>query len=1568
MKKIMAFMLLLTFLLPILPLQSLAKTITDGNSKWVTITTGSNRQYYLQTTTGTTLGGSAWAYTTDDGIKGGAWCVDWGKSNPPANKILPITGKYTANPQLIGAATNGYPQRPLEDFKAINVPDHPELSSLTLDEFAYASQVAVWATLGQVGVSGTAFSTGRSVVDYPTTAQQQRVYTALTIILMHAANWTKPMETGLTVRLAEDNPNTILDVQDPKGIAGAEENNMYGIRKETRGGVDYYTRTFSTSSMTSTFSYGYSIDISLENAPSGTFITALDGSALETTSNGWKVPNKEHFNVGNVNGIEYCGEFKVWLPVLATPESSEMKIKATTSISQYNVFFANNDDNNQQSYVVADPLYAPMTAEGTMRWAAKESLYGRLIVQKMDESGRPLAGAIFSLVGTDGSNYQGTTNSQGIIEWEMLNPDITWTLTETQAPTGFLLDPTPQQIGLAAGQTVTHIARNQTKCNVYIKKIDKQNGFTLLGGVFKIEQIDGSFTTTKTTMGDGYIHFESNELPLGSYKVTEITAPKGYEIDPTPQTFEWDGRADIELVFNNSRKPTLQIIKVDANTGATLEGAVFDAFKDGQFITSLTSDASGYMYLHEVTEGYYQFREKVAPSGYKLDSTSHEIYINPYDPATSDDPVLVIKNESQPSLRIIKYDKTTNTRLEGVTFEVYHDTVLIGQYTTNSNGEILLSGLAEGTYWVQEIATIHSHVINSTPQQIEIKAGQKEIPTLIFFNQLKPGIHLVKIDSETFAPLVNAKFLIKHIGGSYEKEYTTDINGEIDLTNLEPGAYQVIEIVAPNGYLIDDSVRTIQINPDENALFVFTNTMKPKLEIIKRDALTKEHLGGATFQISRIADGTRYLDRITDENGRILIDNLDEGVYSVQEVHAPENYLLNDTEYHVELFAGKTSTLVVENYRKPNITIKKIDSITGDAIKGAKFHVLYASNNTFTGELNDLGTFMTDEDGLIILENRQDGWWKVTEMEPAAGYQLKEPLTQEVFIRGGENKTLTFENTPLSAIIIKKVDARTGEPLANAKFRVDYLSGTSGTGGTTIIEVITTSQGTAVLTQLKAGTYIITETKAPDGYILDTTPKTVYISGNEQSVITVEFTNTKEGGFQIIKLDEESRQPIPDVEFEIRKMNGEYIGNFTTDAYGIITLSDWDAGWYTLIELRAKGYAVNSEPQNFEIKNDKIGSVTITNRKMSSVLIHKVDSVTGKGIYGVTFLISDENRNPLMRVTSDQDGYVFIDKKLSNGKFYVKEMEAPGYVLDPQEKTFYIEYGATSTIEWKNTAIQGQIQITKKSADDNPTNGLPKGTLLEGAVFEIRDYRTSKVVDTVKSDKSGLAISKPIPLGRYIIKEITAPPYYSVNPNTLDVTLEHSGQIIKVEVLNESVYTNVSVQKWGYGEVMPNQEMLYTFDKIRNNGTVPLDSFYWRDTLPVDAIRLTKIITGTWNQKLSYKIVYKTNQRDWTTLADNLSTGTNYVLPASQSALGLAGNEYVTEFMFVFGRVAAGFSNVEMPKVYGITLGALANGYQFTNHTDVGGLHGEQWIMGNARWVTKVYAQPSITKLPRTGY
>ena len=304
-------------------------------------------------------------------------------------------------------------------------------------------------------------------------------------------------------------------------------------------------------------------------------------------------------------------------------------------------------------------------------------------------------------------------------------------------------------------------------------------------------------------------------------------------------------------------------------------------------------------------------------------------------------------------------------------------------------------------------------------------------------------------------------------------------------------------------------------------------------------------------------------------------------------------------------------------------------------------------------------------------------------------------------------------------------------------------------------------------------------------------------------------------------------------------------------------------------------------------------------------------------------------------------------------------------MLDPELKTIYVRYGYTTEIEWSNTAECGQIQIIKKSADDNATNGLPAGTLLEGAVFEITD-KAGNVVDTIRSNSRGLAISKQLPLSRYFVREVKAPEHYGISEKELTVYLEYEGQIARLEVEDKSLSTCVSITKTGPKEIMANQPVRYAFSNITNTSNVSLSNFYWRDTLPAQ-VRLEKVVTGTYNFPGTYKIVYRVNGGDYRTLADNLATSKNYTLAASSVALGLASNERVTEIMFVFGQAPAGFSQVEAPYLHCKAVAGLSAG-SFVNVADVGGTYGGTWVQGISRWVTTVYGKPVIPTLPKTGY
>lgn len=1042
---------------------------------------------------------------------------------------------------------------------------------------------------------------------------------------------------------------------------------------------------------------------------------------------------------------------------------------------------------------------------------------------------------------------------------------------------------------------------------------------------------------------------------------------------------------------------------------------------------------------------------------------------------------------------------------------------------------------------------------------MELSAGDG-IKELLFFNDVKPGMRLIKVDSTDPSKVIpNAVFEIKSVAGDYgPKEFTTDQNGEIDLSKLPTGAYVVTE-KACEGYIIDQAQRIIQLDANEDAQFVFTNTIKPSLQIIKTSS-DGSRLKNVHFRIAKIEDGTHYLDRTTNEQGEILIADLEPGVYSVKETATDSSHILDLREYHMELFAGRTSTLTIENqkrpnltvykhdadtgepiantvfevraadghsvdqiktdsegkaelknllpgvyeiseksvpspylldapsqlatlypnrdhtvyfenHQKPNLTVKKVDSVTGDPLQGAKFHVTYASNNTSSGEINDLGTFYTDESGQFQLTGLRDGWYKVTEQEPPTGYAIKE-ATQEVYIKSGTGKVLTFENIPLSALVVWKYDSVTGEAVSNAVFQVKYLGGTSGTGGTVIGTYKTSANGSFTVTGLKEGTYIVEELASDSGHVIDTAPQTAYISGKQQDVVQLYFGNSPKGSLLVKKIDSATHAPLSDVEFMVTTADGTAVGDangkYVTDSAGSFTVSGINPGTTLVVkETRARdGYLLDDAPQTATIKagqtvtlefrnqpqgsliinklssadkktplegvlfqitysdgsfvdngalsskglyrTDKNGQIILSgitgtvivtevetikgyriddasrsqtievrandtqqlwfyNAPISRILLHKVDKATGKGISGAVFLLYDSNHNPIGEYVTDQDGYIYADEGLADGRYYLREIKAAqGYVLDPELKTIYVRAGATTEIEWSNSAECGQIQIIKKSANDNPINGLPAGTLLEGAVFEIYD-KAGNVVDTIKSDRNGRAVCKTLPLSRYTVREIKAPANYSINPTLMTAYLEFNGQIVTFEVQDSSVSTGVSIKKTGPVQAVPNQPIRYVFSNIKNTSTVTLDSFYWRDQLPAP-VTLSKIVTGSYNQPLSYKVVYKTNLSwDYRTLADNLSTSKVYVLDARPAVLGLAANERVTEVMFVFGIVPAGFAQVETPYIYATARSGLANSSGIVNVADVGGLYNGQWIQAVSRWLTTVYTKTTV-KLPKTGY
>ena len=356
-------------------------------------------------------------------------------------------------------------------------------------------------------------------------------------------------------------------------------------------------------------------------------------------------------------------------------------------------------------------------------------------------------------------------------------------------------------------------------------------------------------------------------------------------------------------------------------------------------------------------------------------------------------------------------------------------------------------------------------------------------------------------------------------------------------------------------------------------------------------------------------------------------------------------------------------------------------------------------------------------------------------------------------------------------------------------------------------------------------------------YAIDENTRTQTVVVNPNDTQTLHFYNTPIGGVEIIKVNEDNHsERIPNTTFEIRKVDDALVDTVTTDKNGRVFVALEDGSYYAKEVTSNKSFRLDDTPHYFEIKDGKRVTLQVTNKKLSGIVIHKIDSATGEGIYGVKFVLYDANKKPIGEYTSDDEGYIYIDEIPGglSGRFYLRELEAaPGYTLDKQYKTVYVSPGKTVEIEWENTAVTGQIQIYKYAAEYNEVTGTAAGTPLKGAVYEIVNARSGKVVDYITTDARGVAASKPLPLTRYQIREVTAPAYWQLDPTVHDVTLEYPGQIIKLSAYDKPSSLGVTITKRGNAQVMAGQSMRYDLT-VANTSNVPLESFFWHDKIPYE--------------------------------------------------------------------------------------------------------------------------------------
>ena len=1241
------------------------------------------------------------------------------------------------------------------------------------------------------------------------------------------------------------------------------------------------------------------------------------------------------------------------------------------------------------------------TTDGDKQYTATATNYelpSMKIIKTDAQTGAPIPGTVLSIKSVTGSYSTSVTTGTDGSATLLAIPAGVYVVREESVPEPYIVSNTEQTVALRPGKTSEVTFVDYEKPGLEIVKKNIANGEPIEGVTYLIEQIDGSYSTSATTDSAGRIFLDS--IPVGSYRITEKNVPSNVILSEIPQEVYLEAGCTRTVTFFNAVKPSLTILKRNSVTGDHLSNAKFHIYYGSDNTTTgeindlgvFTTDESGKITLTDVNRGWYKLVEESAPKGFGIQGSGvTEFYLEANTSKT-----VTVDNVPHSALVVYKYDAKTGKGLEGCRFELRYlggtsgtGGTVIGTYVTGPNGAFTVTNLKKGTYVCQELESDGNHIIDREPQTVWIPGEDQDVVTLRFGNAPLGSLLITKLsDDNKHEPLSGVEFLLTDSSGNYlgndNGRFATNAAGEILVDGLEPGMTVIArEVRAKTGYLLDDSPQHALIKSGETAHLQFLNQPAGNLIIRKvSSGPNGEPLEGVEFKIT-YADGSFVPDvngelssngiYYTNKSGEIRISGV-VGTVVATETKTIPGFTIDEATRTQTVVVNPNDTQTLTFYNKPTTTLilqKYISGTKNEPLAGVQFLVT-DSSGAVVGPNN--GYYTTDAAGQIVIEGLTDGMTVTAkEVKSVDGFVL-DGTPQSIKIDQSQSpQRMTFWNERQGALIINKLsslDRKT--PLKGVTFKITTATGEfvpDENGKISSNGLYYTDENGQIILKGVTGTLVVTEVETIPGYTIEENTRTQAVVVNPNDTQSLYFYNAPIGGLELVKVNAADKtQRIPNTTFEIRRVSdGGLVDTVTTGTDGRVYVP-LESGSYYAVETEAgKGFQLDNTPIYFAVEDGRTTTKTVTNKAISGILIHKVDSATGEGIYGVSFILYDSGNNPIAQETSDDRGYVRFEN-LTTGRFCLRELENEGYIPDTQKKTVYVRSGETTEIEWKNTPITGQIQIVKTSEDYNSMNGWPAGTPIPNTVFEVYNARTNRLVDTIKTDKNGLAVSKPLPLARYKIVESKAAEFYGLDKTPIEVEIEHAGQIVKAAMTNKSLYTNVSIKKTGYVEVMPGQLVRYNFTGIANNSTTALESFYWRDTLPVKAVRLEKIYTGTWNTPGNYKIVYKTNLSgdNWRTLADNLSTSKNYVLDASPAALGLASNEYVTEFMAAFGIVPSNFRQVEAPRVDCKALSRLTGGTQFVNTSDAGGVYNGQWIMATSRWVTRVYA-PS-KPLPRTGY